>query len=228
MARTIVVCGYGPGISDGVAKRFGREGFSVALVGRTLERLSAGVAALDKAGITARAFRYDLGNPDGVRAMVKEVQAALGPISVLHWNAYARLAGDLTTAPPDESRGVFDVAIHGLLAGVQESLSDLKKEKGAVLVTGGGFALYDPKVDAMAAQWNAMGLAVAKAAQHKLVGVLHHRLAGEGVYVGEVTVLGLVKGTPFAGGDSGLDPADIAEAFFRLYERRSDVWVNFP
>jgi NADP-dependent 3-hydroxy acid dehydrogenase YdfG len=228
MARTIVVCGYGPGISDGVAKRFGREGFSVALVGRTLERLSAGVAALEKAGITARAFQYDLGNPDAVRTLVKEVQAVLGPISILHWNAYARLAGDLTTAPLVESRGVFDVAIHGLLAAVQESLSDLKKEKGAVLVTGGGFALYDPKVDAMAAQWNAMGLAVAKAAQHKLVGVLHHRLASEGVYVGEVTVLGLVKGTQFAAGDGGLDPADIAEAFFLLYERRSDVWVNFP
>ncbi|HNN96996.1 MAG TPA: short-chain dehydrogenase, partial [Pseudomonadota bacterium] len=32
MQRTIVVAGHGPGISDAVARRFGREGFSVAIV----------------------------------------------------------------------------------------------------------------------------------------------------------------------------------------------------
>ena len=30
MAKTIVVCGYGPGVSDAVARKFGSEGFSVA------------------------------------------------------------------------------------------------------------------------------------------------------------------------------------------------------
>jgi hypothetical protein len=31
-----------------------------------------------------------------------------------------------------------------------------------------------------------MGLAVAKAAQHKTAALLHQKLAGDGVYVGEV------------------------------------------
>lgn len=228
MAKTILVCGYGPGISDGVAARFGREGFSVALVGRTTERLSAGVDRLGKTGVTAKAFTRDLGDPDAARALVGDVRSALGPITVLHWNAYSRGAGDLTIAPTAELRGVFDVGIHGLVAAVQAALPDLKQAKGAVLITGGGFALYDSTVDAMAAQFNAMGLAVAKAAQHKLVGVLHQKLEPDGVYVGEVTVLGMVKGTPFAQGNDGLEPADIAEAFFRLYSNRKDVWVPFP
>ncbi|HEX7670382.1 MAG TPA: hypothetical protein VF395_12390 [Polyangiaceae bacterium] len=34
MAKTIVVCGYGPGISSAVAEKFGAEGFSVALAAR--------------------------------------------------------------------------------------------------------------------------------------------------------------------------------------------------
>ncbi len=46
MTRTILVCGHGPGISDAVARRFGREGFAVALVARNAERLAAAVASL--------------------------------------------------------------------------------------------------------------------------------------------------------------------------------------
>jgi NAD(P)-dependent dehydrogenase (short-subunit alcohol dehydrogenase family) len=46
MSKTIVICGYGPGISAAVARRFGREGFQVALVARYAQRLAAGVAAL--------------------------------------------------------------------------------------------------------------------------------------------------------------------------------------
>jgi NADP-dependent 3-hydroxy acid dehydrogenase YdfG len=227
MAKTILVCGYGPGISSAVARRFGREKYAVALVGRTAERLAAGVAALEKVGVVAKAFPCDLSDPDAVRKLVAGARATLGPIAILHWNAYGHGAGDLTTAKTSELRGVLDVGVHGLVAAVQESLPDLKREKGSVLVTGGGFAYYDSAIDAAAVQYGAMGLAVAKAAQHKLVGLLHHKLRGEGVYVGEVTVLGMVKGTAFDSGQATLEPDAIAEKFWDIQTRREDVWVKF-
>ncbi|SFE88449.1 short chain dehydrogenase [Bacillus sp. OV194] len=37
--KVIVIVGAGPGISMGAAKRFGREGFKVALIARRLEAL---------------------------------------------------------------------------------------------------------------------------------------------------------------------------------------------
>lgn len=227
MAKTILVCGYGPGISSAVARRFGREGYAVALVGRTAERLEAGVDALVKAGAVAKAFPCDLADPDAVRKLVAGARAALGPIAIVHWNAYSRGGGDLTTAKASELRSVLDVSVHGLVAATQEALPDLRSQKGAVLVTGGGLSFYDPQIDAMAVQWGAMGLAVGKAAQHKLVGLLHHKLQGEGVYVGEVTVLGIVKGTASAKGQGTLDPDAIAERFWDIQQRRQDVWVNF-
>ena len=46
MAKTILVVGFGPGISSGVAEQFGKQGFSVALVGRNADRVGAGAAAL--------------------------------------------------------------------------------------------------------------------------------------------------------------------------------------
>ena len=226
MKRAIVVCGHGPGISDAVARRFGREGHPVAIVARNAERLAAAAEALAAVGVKAAAFPCDLDKPDAVRKLIGDVRDALGPIGVVHWNAYAGGAGDLTTAKPDELRAVFDVTVQGLVAAVQAALPDLKAEQGAVLVTGGGFAFYDPSIDAAATQWGAMGLAVGKAAQHKTVGLLHQKLKSDGVYVGEVVVLGIVKGTPFDAGNATLEPGAIAEKFWDLYQHRVETSVN--
>lgn len=226
MKRTILVCGHGPGISDAVARRFGREGFAVAIVARNAERLKAAAEALSGAGITARAFPCDLGDPKAVRSLIPQVRASLGPITVLHWNATSGGAGDLTTAPAEELHMSFDVSVTGLVAGVQEALPDLKKEKGSILITGGALSQYDPKADAVAVSWGAMGLAIAKSAQHKTAGLLHQKLAPEGVYVGEVVVLGTVKGSAYDKGQSTLEASAIAERFWQLHEHRTEASVS--
>lgn len=228
MSKTILVCGHGPGISDAVARKFGAEGFSVALAARSADKLSAAAAALEAAGVKAAAFPTDLGDPAAVKALVASAREKLGPITVVHWNAYAAKAGDLLAADVADLRATFDVGVTGLVAAVQASLSDMESQKdAAVLVTGGGFAFYDQKIDAMATQWNAMGLAVAKAAQHKLVGVLGEKLGPKGIYVGEVVVTGMVKGTAFDSGHATLEPSAIAARFWEIYAARSERSVMF-
>ena len=63
MGKTILVVGFGPGISTAVAEKFGSSGFSVALVARNEERLAAGVKALKAKGIEAAAFPADAATP---------------------------------------------------------------------------------------------------------------------------------------------------------------------
>jgi NADP-dependent 3-hydroxy acid dehydrogenase YdfG len=223
MSKTILVCGYGSGISDAVAKRFGAEGFSVALAARNADKLGTAVRALGESGIKAAGFATDLGDPNAVRAFVEKSRAAFGPITVVHWNAYSGAGGDLTTADLGELRATFDVSVTGLAAAVQASLPDLRVEKNAaVLVTGGGFALYDANVDALAVSWNAMGLAVAKAAQHKLTGLYAKKLGPENIFVGEVVVLGMVKGTAFDSGNATLEASTVAQKFWDLYVERRE------
>jgi hypothetical protein len=72
-----------------------------------------------------------------------------------------------------------------------------------------------------------MGLAVGKAAQHKLVGLLSAKLSGEGIYVGEVVVLGMVKGTAFDSGQATIESSDIAAKFWEMYGSRSTLSTNF-
>lgn len=226
--KTILVCGHGSGISDAVARRFGREGFAVGLVARNAERLGAAVSALAQDGVRAAAFPCDLSDPAAVTRLIADARARLGPLTVLHWNAYTGGAGDLAASDPAGLRRAFDVAVTGLVAAVQAALPDLKaQERPAVLVTGGGFAYYVPEVDAMAVRFQASDLAISKAAQHKLVGQLAARLGPEGVYVGEVVVTGMVKGTAFDHGNATLEPAAIAERFWELYAARAPLTVNF-
>ena len=88
MSKTIVVVGFGPGVSTAVAEKFGAEGFSVALVARSAARLAAGVEALRAKGVKAAAFPADAGDPLAIRAAIAKARAELGPIGVLHWNAF--------------------------------------------------------------------------------------------------------------------------------------------
>ncbi len=230
MASTIVVCGYGPGISAAVANKFGSHGFQVALVARSRDKLEKGVEELRARGVHAQAFPCDLGDLDAVKQLFIQISAELGPVTVLHWNAYAGLAGDLTTCDPAELRTVFDVGVTGSVAAVQAALPDLRDQpNAAILITGGGFAYYDTQVDSRIVRWNAMGLGVAKAAQHKLTHLLHHKLKSQGIYVGSVMVLSLVKGTAFdTSGGQGLEPSAVADRFWQLYEARSPVTVTIP
>jgi short-subunit dehydrogenase len=224
MSKTIVVCGYGPGISSAVAQRFGREGFQVALIARNEQRLAAGVAALEAGGIRAAAFRADLAQAAEVDRALEAVRAALPPITVLHWNAYTTSAGDLLAADAAATRAIFDVPVVGLLAAVKGASRDLERARdGALLVTNGGFGLNDATMDELAVKFNSMGLALANAAKRKLVGMLAQKLKARGVYVGEVMVLGSVKGSAWDNGTATLEAATVAAAFYDLYVSRSEL-----
>jgi NAD(P)-dependent dehydrogenase (short-subunit alcohol dehydrogenase family) len=206
-----------------VAERFGAEGFSVALIGRNEERLAAGVSTLRASGITAFAFPADAADPASIRAAIKSVRSQMGPIAVLHWNAYGGLdVGDLLTADPAALRGVFDVAVFGLLAATDEARSDLKGSDGAILVSNGGFGEVSSQMDEVATNLHAMGIALSSAAKHKLVGLLAQGLKGDGIYVGEIMTFAAIKGTP-SDNPSAVDPAVIANKFWEMYRSRSET-----
>lgn len=224
MSATMAIVGFGPGTATAVAEKFGAEGFSVAVIGRDKERLAAGVSALKARGVTASAFLADASDSASIRSAIRAVRSKLGPITVMHWNAYGGTeAGDLLSADPAALRSVFDVAVFGLLAATDEVLPDLKgSDGGAILVANGAFGEVSPEVDEYATNLHVMGVALANAAKHKLVGLLAQRLKGDRVHVGEVMIDGTIKGTPTAAGNS-IDPSVIAEKYWELYRSRGET-----
>jgi len=222
--KTIMIVGFGPGTATAVAEKFGGGGFSVALVGRNEDRLNAGVSALKAKGVNAYAVPADAGDPASIRAAVRSVRSQIGPITVLHWNAYGGVeAADLLAADQTSIEKIFDVAVFGLLAATDEALPDLKRNgEGAILISNGAFGLVSPEVDEAVINLHVMGLALSSAAKHKLVGLLARRLKGDGVFVGEVMVYRAIKTDPSIQGDT-VDPSVVAEKHWEVYQSRGET-----
>jgi len=92
MSKVLLVAGYGPGISHAVAERFGRAGFSLALVARNAGKLAEAAARPGGQGYAAKAFPADLSNLGSVREVVRNVQATLEASTVADrfWSVYEK------------------------------------------------------------------------------------------------------------------------------------------
>src|SRR4051794_29233164 len=123
----LVVVGYGPGNGHAIAHHFGSKGWSIALIGRSAERMDAGVAQLRAAGVTAHAFVGDASDPASLRESVQRIRSDLGPVTSIALTAYRSVdVNDVLTADPFEVAQVFDIGVVGLVTAVQATLDDLR------------------------------------------------------------------------------------------------------
>lgn len=66
MKKTIAIMGAGPGLGLSIAKKFGANGFQVALISRNEEKLNTLVQELQALNIEAAAFPADVYNKEQV------------------------------------------------------------------------------------------------------------------------------------------------------------------
>jgi uncharacterized membrane protein len=71
-----------------------------------------------------------------------------------------------------------------------------------------------------------MGLSMANAAKHKMMALLAQRLKPEGVYAGEVIVVGTVKGTGWDDGTANVAPEAVAAKLWELYRARAATFAE--
>jgi NAD(P)-dependent dehydrogenase (short-subunit alcohol dehydrogenase family) len=236
LKKTVIIIGFGPGVGTSAARKFGAEGFRVALIARSPEKLDAAVAALKANGIDAAGFAADAGHAEALRDAIRKAQSKFGPISVLLWNAFVvGSTGDLMKEDPAVWINMFSVVVIGLLAAVDELRDDLKAAgNGAVLVTNGASWELSPEVNGLVVELGlkypregALPCAIGNAARHRLVGLLALILKSEGIYVGEVTTAGAINNTPTAELLGwGIDPDLIVEKLWSIYQAREEHYTR--
>src|SRR5258706_13857534 len=107
MTKTIAVFGAGPGMGRAVARRFGREGFQVALVARNQDRLGAFTRELTADGIDATGFAGDIADRDVLPGMIESITARFGPMHVLVYAPSGLDLLNLTLAVSDAGASPF-------------------------------------------------------------------------------------------------------------------------
>lgn len=137
----IAVVGAGPGIGEAVARRFVQEGFIVALLARTedkLQTMSTGIEA-DFGKHTAHYYITDLRVEEQVISSFKSIKEELGPVDVLVYNAGARRVNgrsvlDTTT---EEFENFTKINLFGAFWSAKCVLPDmLSASKGTIIFTG--------------------------------------------------------------------------------------------
>lgn len=224
MSKTIAIVGAGPGIGQAVARRFGRNGFNVALLARKREKLDKLIAELKAQHIEAAGFTADLQNRPTVEAALKQAIAHFGSIDVLEYSPAPEMPGTVMTAiAMDVENELYqlDLGVLGAIAAVGTVLPGmLQRKDGAILLTTAASALHPLAITA--------SFGVAAGATLNYGRVLNQELAQYNVYAGVVMISGLVVERDKAGGRSpaGLEliaSDDVADLHWELYTRRNRI-----
>jgi NAD(P)-dependent dehydrogenase (short-subunit alcohol dehydrogenase family) len=215
---TIAIIGAGPGLGAAVARRFGAEGFAVAMLSRSQERADGLAAQLVADGIQAQGFAADVRDPAGLARTLERVTEALGPIEVLQYSPLPQkdfMRPILETTPADLV-GPVEFSIYGPVAAVHQVIPGMRflgENRGTILFVNGGTALV-PKA-------HLTGTSIAFAGETAYVELLHAELAKEGIHVSQ-----LIIGGSIVAGDEEKDPPKLADILWDLHAKRDRFRVE--
>lgn len=205
-----IVIGMGAGVSLAVARRFARENFQIAMVGRKRESLDEFERKLNDEGFAVKGFVGDATDESSLRKALVETETTLGNSDVLVYNAYGLTPTTASQVSISDFRRDLEANLLSPLIAAQTVLPKMKEfGKGTLLFTGGGAGL-----DAFPS-W--ASLSIGKAALRSLVFNLHAELSPLGIHAATVTIAGTVSG-----GSPNLEPVSIAEHFWNLHQQSKD------
>lgn len=209
----LTIVGAGPGLGLAVARRFGREGFKVALVARTQEKLEALAAELGGEGIEAAGFAGDILDRPSLAAALSRVQEHFGAVDVLSYSPAPQQADalqpvDVLAASPENTQQQVEFYLYGAMAAVQQVLPAMTDRGSGTLLFTTGASSATP----MPAMGN-VGAAAAGLRNYALA--LNAALAELGVYAAHVPLAVWI-----GSGGPATQPETIAEIYWDLHTKR--------
>ena len=203
--------GAGPGMGFATAERFAKEGFQVVLAARSVAKTQELVDRLIRNGYRASVREVDSSDPKSVAQLVADVQQQHDAIDVLHYNAASMRKATLSEQPRDSFNDDLAVNIGGALVAAQAVAPKMEKQNsGAILLTGGGFALA-PSPDYLS-------VSIGKAGIRALAHGLFEPFRAKGIHVATVTVCAFVS-------PGSKEASSVAEQFWHLYSQPKSCWT---
>jgi len=212
----VAIVGAGPGLGAAVARRFGREGFAVALISRSTVKLETLREELSAVGVDAHSFAADVEDATALAGALEAAAAALGPIGVLQYSPVPRR---------EFLRPVLETTAHDLAAAAAFSIVGSATTIRAVLPgmtkAGRGTILLVNGASAATPNGNVAGTSVAFAGESAYGQMLHDALAPQGVHVGQLVVPGAI-----GGGDPLFAPDALADRLWAMHADRGPFRVT--
>lgn len=226
--KIALVVGAGDATGGAIARRFAREGYTVCVTRRKVEKLEGLVATIEAAGGSVRAFGSDARREEQTVALVEEIERDIGPIDVAVYNIGGNVRFPIAETTARVYFKVWEMcAFGGFLMGREVARRMEPRECGSILFTGATASLRGG--DGYAA------FAGGKHAVRALAQSMARELGPKGIHVAHVVIDGAID-TQFIAEmfperyalkdrDGILDPEHIAEAYLMLHNQPRSTWT---
>jgi len=209
--KNIVIVGAGPGLGMSIAKKFGKNGFRVALIARNEEKLNQLVIELEQLGIEAASFQADILNKAQISLAFATIKEKYGFIDVVEYSPTPSIDTVTTALDVTEENALyqFQFNVLGAISSIREVLPDmLDKQSGALLFTTGGAAINPVPM---------MGnVGIAVSGLRNYIFNLNSELKDKGIYAGHISI-GI-----WMQPNSGVQDK-IADIWYDMYTKRDRV-----
>jgi len=128
MNTVIAITGASAGIGRATALRLARDGASLVLCARRLDRLEEVAAQIRRAGGKALAVSADVTRPPDMHAFVDTAVRQFGRLDVMMCNAGYGIYGEIDRVTPEQMRAVMDVNFFGTFYAAQAALPLFRKQ----------------------------------------------------------------------------------------------------
>lgn len=147
--KVVVITGGTQGIGRATAQAFARDGWAVAVLGRSEARLRSTEAELAAMNVPVMAIAADVADHRAVNEAADRVEQELGPIRVWINNAMATVVAPAHQIAPEEFRRVTDVTYHGQVFGTLAALRHMRgRNRGQIIQISSGLALRSAPLQA--------------------------------------------------------------------------------
>lgn len=204
---TALIVGAGPRLGAALARRFGRDGYDIALVARSAPTLETLSAELRTEGINTAWATADIADPGELGSEITRL-AERGPITVAVHNVSVWRDATVLELAPEQLLADLSAGAASLLTIARAVAPGMRRAgRGTILATGSG-AADSPSPGAPT-------LGVQKAALRSLVQAMARDLAPRGIHCATVTIRGVL------GEGAAFDPARIADVYAELVAESS-------
>ena len=240
MSKVCLVIGAGDATGGAVARRFAREGYTVCVTRRSLDKLEPLLTQIRQAGGVAHGFGSDARKEEDVIALVEHIESTLGPIEVMVFNIGANSPNSILTETTRRYTKMWEMAcLAGFITGREVAKRMVARQQTSADVPGvqpKGTIIFTGATASLRGSSHFAGFSGGKMALRALAQSMARERGPMGVHVAHTIIDGAID-TEFirtqfpqryALKEEGgiLNPDHIADAYWMLHQQPRDAWTH--
>jgi short-subunit dehydrogenase len=213
-SKKALIIGVGSGLSLSLARLFHKNGMSISLVARNINKLDN-----VKKELEANVFKCDVSSSIDVENLFSKLDHINEEPDLVIYNPSSRVRGPIEELDIENTRHALNITSFGAFLVAQQSVKRMKKKgSGSIFFTGASASTKGFP--------NSSVFAMGKFALRGLAQSLARELHPQNIHIGHFIIDGSIasENRPYEKDDDKLCPDEIAKRYLEFYKQKRSVW----